>query len=487
MESFSPSLIKQLYSLLTDKYEKIFIKSIKPFNEKRIFSDDFEGFILETLENNFKPNSEKEDIQEVSNTIVRNKQRMKKNWFNAFQKEIKEPQNIKEANKSILKEVEVFEKMKDKAFRKSFGVSTTEELINIRTAEVVKWQKDKSSNLIDYYYFEYKKPYQKLSAFNCDICMEILYIIETHYNGTLDGFTKQRATELIENPIFGINKILLSMDTIIDENSNSPMLFNDYQVSEDYILRTIVREPQKVKVNDCYMLDERDSEIIDMVFAKIKPNFYRDKTIEVDIGDIVKRVYPSQNSHSYKDAEDRIMKISLFQIQGLIKEKDAVKDTKFNINFFDHAIIETDPQSNKRIAKIVFGEILHNRYINGKTVRVASYHYKQVKKPLSKILFFTFQKERLERSVSNGSNIHREEYNYLFFRHKVRFKSRNRTENMKLIEESLEEFVNEKFLIKEYQKLSDSFLIEFYPLSEEEKQDFGISVKSNMMIANYNV
>ena len=96
-----------------------------------------------------------------------------------------------------------------------------------------------------------------------------------------------------------------------------------------------------MKLHQWYVLDEKDSRIIDLIYDRVKPNFYKDRTVEIDIGDIVKYVYKHPNAHAYKDAEDRIMKLSAYNVMGIIKEGDNIKDTKFSINFFDHAVINT--------------------------------------------------------------------------------------------------------------------------------------------------
>ena len=475
MSEFSQYLINQLQILLNPEYNTLFIEDIYPQNKKKFYSDNFQDFINDVLNSDFKNRTSKEDLQEIKNNITRNKNKKKKNWLKVFETDYKSLQTPNPSTSTLLYEFKTYEMMQIDELKRAFGVNSAKELIDLRYAEVKSWEKDKNSKLVDFRYFKDKKPNQKLTAFRDDLVLEIIDISNKHFNGSLNDFLTQRATDLIDNPIFGINKMLLQMDTAIDETSNSPVLFNDYYVSEDYILRTLIREPENVKVKECYILDERDSEIIDMIYSKIRPNFYRDKTIEIDIGEITKRIYPTSNGYAYKDAENRIMKISMYQIQGLIKEKDDIKDTKFNINFFDHVVIETDPISKKRIAKIVFGEILHSRYIHNKTVKIASYQYKQMDSFLSKMLFFTLQKERLEKSVTQNIGFYFGEYDYMFFRHKIRFRSRKKAENMKLIEESLNEFKDKEFLIRNFKRNIDSFLIEFYPLTKEEKEDFGIN------------
>lgn len=484
MSNFSEFLINLLYNLLSGQFEETFMKVILPNNEDKMKSRTFKEFILEILEENFSDKRSKEDLQEFRNNIVRNITRTKKSWHTSLLKEVENPKNIKESNQTILKELRGYERMTTDELERAFGVKNLDMLLQKRIEESDEWRSSKNSLLCEFRYYRDKKPNQIFSAFKYDINFAIINIIYNHFNGNLDNFFAQRATELIDNPIFGINRMLLKFDTLIDQKSKAPILFNDYHVSDDYILRTLIREPEKVQNIKCYVLDERDSEIIDLIYSKINPNFYADKSIVIDISEVVKKIYPYNNGYCYEDAEDRIMRIGLYQVQGLIKEKGNIKDTKFIINFFDNVKIESDPVTGKRYATIVFGDILYNLYFKKETVKISAYQYKQIENTLSKILFFSLQKERVQLSLfkNKDSNFYIKEFNYLYFKNKVRFRSKRKSENIKLIAESLEEFKSKKILIKEYSKTNDGFVIEFYPLLPEEKVVYGINKEDVLQI-----
>lgn len=440
---------------------------VKKRCSKQLNGKDFEGFLQEVLGEYFWIDMTKEDLTELKNNTNRNRQRMKKRWYQASQKEVKNKKG-----KTILDEVKGYRYMTKEEFTRAFQVENEDELVRIRLEEIKKWSRRKKTNMCDFLYFDKKQPYQIYSAYKNDVILEIIDIIEKHFGGTLTGCISERASELVENPVFAAGKSLLKIVEGLDETSNSTILYNDYYVTEEYILRTFIREPEKVKLHQWYVLDEKDSRIIDLIYDRVKPNFYKDRTVEIDIGDIVKYVYKHPNAHAYKDAEDRIMKLSAYNVMGIIKEGDNIKDTKFSINFFDHAVINTDTETNRRVARIVFGEILHNNYIQNKTIKATSYKLNQLDNPISKILFYPFQKERLEMGVSGSKYIC--EYNYIYFRHRIRFKKTKKDVNLELIREGIQHLKDKKVFVKSFTQLDDNFLIEFYPLTEAEKIGFGI-------------
>lgn len=475
MSNFPIYLINQISSILSPNYVNTFNESILVGNKSRLYSESFEDFIAEVLGNILTNESDENDVRDAKNNTVRNSKKMKTAWIKAFNKELKDLESTPISSRTITKEMDAYKIMTPDELYRAFGVNEMEELKTLRINEVNKWKNSDNFNFINFRYFEYKRPYQKLAAFKNDLTLAILEIIDEQFNGCLDGVIVKRATDLIENPVFTANKVLMQMDRIIDKDSKSSFLFNDYEVSDGFILRTLVRESENVTMTSCYGLDERDSSIIDMIYSKITPNFFKDKTIEIDIGEVVRKIYENTNGYAYKDAEERILKISMYQIQGLIKEQENIKDTKFIINFFDNAFIRTNTITNKRVAKIVFGEILFNLYIQNKTVGVSSHQLKKIKQRLSKILIYPLQKSRLEKSVSGNEYNHSEEYNYQYFKNRVRFPTRKKADNMKIIESSLEEFKAAQFLIKDFIKTKqDSFIVEYVTLSQEEKEFFGI-------------
>lgn len=465
---YSNLLVDAIYHYIDKKLEQIYNDIVCKSCCDSLKFTTFEEFICQVVDEVFSQDMEKHDVLDLKNNTFRNKQKMKKRWYDSLVKDI----NKKSKKSLILNEMDKYKVFSKDELKRFFNVDTIDELIDIRLNEIKKWVEDKEAYLCDFYYFSLKNKSQIYSAFRNDIILEIIRIINENFNGSITGYISERAADLVENPVFATGKSLLKLVEGLDTVSNSPIYYNDYYVTEDYVLRTFIRTPEKVKLHQWYVLDEKDSRIIDLIYDKVKPSFYKDRTVEIAIRDIAKYVYDNINSFSYKDAEDRIMKLAAYNVMGIIKAGENIRDTKFSINFFDHAVIYTDA-NGRRIAKIVFGEILHNKYIQNKTIKAVSYKLNKIENPISKLLFYPLQKEILEMGVSEDSD-YIGEYNYLYFRHRIRFKTKSKKTNIKLIQEGLEHLKKKEVLVEDYQLEGDTFIIKFYPLSEAEKKAYGL-------------
>jgi hypothetical protein len=63
------------------------------------------------------------------------------------------------------------------------------------------------------------------------------------------------------------------------------------------------------------------------------------------------------------------------------------------------------------------------------------------------------------------------EYSYTYFQKIVRFKLKNKKKNMQLIQESLQEFVDNKIAIERFELHNGMFVVHFLPLSDAEIED----------------
>jgi DNA replication protein DnaD len=67
------------------------------------------------------------------------------------------------------------------------------------------------------------------------------------------------------------------------------------------------------------------------------------------------------------------------------------------------------------------------------------------------------------------------EYSYTYFQKIVRFKLTNKKKNMQLIQESLQEFVDNRIAIKDFELANGVFIIYFLPLSPAEIEDLNFN------------
>lgn len=453
--------------------ESIHVTDLIAFYEEHIAyiqNQSFDEFLKQLLLERFETSVRFEDLKELRVDTVRNMNRTKKRLFKTVEKDIE-----KEFKETKLRVWEL---------KKIYGTENTDEMQEILYQKIKKeWLENKAGLISSFRYINDKTKKTRIAAFKNDLTLTIIDIALNVFNGSLFGYTIDQVMDLVDHPIFSPNRYKISFDEGIDEEDYKPMVFNDYEVDGNYILRYIIKEKDKVDIKSLYVLDRKDWKIINFIFSKIVPGqFIKDRSVIVDIGDIVFSIHGNNAGSAYKDIEKRIQAIPLYHIRGLIKEGENIKDTIFTINFFDSAIISTDKATGKRYAKIVFGDVLYEKYVNGITVSVTGREMKYIEDQMAKMLLYALQKERIKLSAENDDSHLSATLNYTgFFRHKIRLRGSKNT-NIKKIEASLNHYKTKGILIKDFIRNKDNFFVDFYPLSEIEKKEFGFLIENKIVI-----
>lgn len=412
-----------------------------------------------------------DEILKIKKVTIDNRGKTKSRWITKLEDEISAylDNNQLIDKLSISGELDLarrnFEMFMLAKFKDLYGVSSINGLIQLRRKQIEEWKKN--DDIVMFPYISGKLQYQINNAIRLDFLFHIINIAISDYDSNFKSAVAERPRTLDIYPIFSAESHgeLLQLDQYDEQLS-----FNDYAISDNLTLRTIIGKNQEgcLSIAKPYSFDHRDSIMLDYIFAKKDEQFISKKLITVDIGDLVKFVCKSKSSDSYRDIEQRIIKIANYKIQGIIKEEDN-EDTLFALNFFEKAFIRTDPSTKKRYATIVLSDTLHQEIIEG---NVSLFYYRQVKlleNPTSKVIIYPLQKERLQHCTEAIGYIGK--YYYSFFRQHIRFRSKRKTANLKLIEASLQEFKEKQLIIKQYKMLPDGFEIEFTPVPEFERAD----------------
>ncbi|MDO6848635.1 hypothetical protein Q4S57_11800 [Priestia megaterium] len=471
--NFSPYLIKQISDAIDDNIKAKCIDFL--YDSHSFFSNEkdfIEDYILNILQDTFVLENKLINPKEIRNPAYKRRQSNKKNWLQTLKKDIKA-----EKPNPIFEDIELAKKVMDKKvdtehLKKLFGVEKPEDILKIKLKEVEAWAKSKKTNITDFLYLDSKMNYQIEKAFHTDFTFLIAEIILEKYNGNLSNWIDKRLNSWVEAPIFSNESHSLKTNMEVKTNSQEVVLYNDYKVDEEYFIRTIipVNDNQTVLSKRNMVLDPKDSQIIQFALSQRDEMFYKEKTVTLDLADIVKEIYNSKGVKNYEAVEARIMKIARYHVEGVAKKKNS-RDTKFAINFFQKAVIETDEVTGRRYATIVFSDDTHQGFLNQQFVQIYSDVIKKFKdNSLSSLLLYAFQKERLDCYLQEKSYTHF--YPYQYFASKVRFRSKKIDVNLKLINESLAEFVSNQVLIQSYQQKLQGFEISFIPLQNYEIQDY---------------
>ena len=446
------------------------------FNNHLIVTDkalrkEFPTF-LDYLDNivsrHFSSEMSKTAITDMKNDLYRNIRKSKIRWAADVNKNPK------------IKEKYLNETLKVKGLDiilKDYNVNSIEEYYNKIDVEVEKWKEDKSSYLIDFIYFNYKAKGYKLKAFENDLIFSILNIICSDFGNNFEWLNIKIASELIDNPIFSpkqtLRKYVYDDDTEEELDNQLMPILDDYIERDNYILKTLYKDTDRAQITTYYTLDQIDQEIISLCYSKIKGshNFYKDRTIRIDLRDLVKQVTGHVTVRNMDNIENRIKKISKFHTEITIKSDiPGKRDTYLLINFFEKAIIEPNV-SGKTVIFLTFGQTLFDSYIKQQTYKISSYDLKSIKNKLSRLLVPSLQKERLNGYASKTYEI---VLDFDYFINRVRFREQTKTKIIKSIDAALIHLKENNVLISKVEKVKNHFNIEFLPLTEKEKLEFGI-------------
>ncbi|WCF11383.1 hypothetical protein NDS46_30970 (plasmid) [Paenibacillus thiaminolyticus] len=407
------------------------------------------------------------DSSAIKESYHRKKQLTKKNWFNALKKDI-----VEGKTNPVFEEKEMLEKLLSKRqniknIKEIFSTDNPEEFIQIRLNEIEAWVKDPTTYIFDFMYLESKKKFQLQKAIDVDIvCISVNFIQDGNW-------IISRPNLLVDHSsTFDTSKVTLKGNLMIDRESKKAVLYDEYRMSNDKIILSILQpDPNdEIILDKMVTLDEKDSTIIQTVLNNRGERFYKEKKVVVDLRDIVRETYNSSSSKSYDLVKKRLQKIGRFSIEGRIFNDNKEMYREFLFNFFQFVDIIKDPASGKVFAEITFSDALHEQFINNQTVSIYRHLISKLNNPVSRLLVYAFQKERIEAYVQNRSLKKMFDYNY--FHDRIRFRSKRIESNLKSIEASLKEFKELNVLISDYSRVGNAFELSLHPLTSDEVADF---------------
>lgn len=473
-------------------YEQIKLSLDEAFKDKLLsflaedVDDDskeewLDHYIRDILVNQFGyERDEVVDPREVRVSAYRRRQGNKKYWLKRFKEELAKTDN------PVMQEIESWKMVAEQLKlnnpqldiraeeERLFGVKNIKDLPKIRLKQIEQWAKDSATKLTDYQYLKQKRKSTIDRAFQTDIIVEIGDIIIEHFDGDIFNTISNPPYDLVNAPLFSQRETKMKTYWEVDQQTNAKMVYNDYQVSDEYLLRTVIRldDDEQVTYDSSVFktLDAMDKMIIEYVLLNKSESFYTDRTITIDISTLVSKLYSSRGIKNYQAIEQRLQKIRSFAFQAIIKkERKNGRAGSFAYPIFEAVLINTD-EKGRRYAEITIGTHYYQQIINNQTVKIYSHLLGKLEKNISKILIHALQKERLDRYIQGKAFVG--QFGYTYFASKIRFETRKIATNMAAIEESLQEFKDLNILIRSYKRKPQSFEIEFMPLSHAEIHDF---------------
>ncbi|MCH5248281.1 MAG: hypothetical protein J1E98_00035 [Lachnospiraceae bacterium] len=461
---------KQLISSLADNLNKTLVDffEIEHLKVFPIYSS-LNDLIAETLLEYVKEETGKSELKSIHGTQVKMRRQKKNRWLIALEENIGkyEITNKKHPFYSVQHDYEV---LPGHSFLKLYDAKDVDSAIKKCNDSITQWTENDQALLIEYPLISNKTKKQILSSFRIDLIINLIDSIITYWDGNIEAYFAKKPEILLDTPFFSPNRYSVPLHQSVDAYVADLISFD----AENTVFQMLVsgdsehiEDRQKVKV-----FDSKDNQILLTLLNNIKLDFYESKAITIEIGTLAKALNSRPNKHCYEDVKTRLhtMAGTTFRLY----RKDNPDEALLTFNFFDNVM--TPEKDGKEYAIVTFGNILFDAVTKKQMIAVTASSYNSLELDLSRLLYHNLQKERITLSSSsapdeNGHLV--KSYDYSYFQRIILFKKRKKADNILLIRQTLDEFVDKKIALAkyEYQQNNGLFTLYFFNLTDDEKSD----------------
>lgn len=433
------------------------------------------GMVEHVLNDTYKGKVSKADLKDVFRSISKQVRTKKSRWLDTYRLGLSLNQEDPKYTFSFYyKEYEILSTVKWESLYNGMSIN---DLIIRDMERVDEWYANSKAYLISYpLLFEKVLPSYIVAAFQNDLALDICRIVRSCYGGGLDTFFRPYPQDWIERPLFSPTSYGLT-----SKNNASKEFVEDFLLGDASTLRMEVI-PDHNGSTSVKVLDSTDQKILINLMSRIDSTFYADRSVTMDLGDLVRSLHPRPSEKHYKMVAERCIKMTRFNFTHY--DRDCVEGLSFN--FFDSVFI-TSGKEYKRTVTATFGTFLYNAIVNDRVVRVTANNYEALEGNLSRIIYYALQKERMLLPSRKSNDLPAQRigtYDISFFQRLVRFCTGSKRKKIRLISESLDEFVSKQIAIHSYKEKDGVFQIEFVPLTMDEINDFQESYMFQLQITN---
>lgn len=395
------------------------------------------------------------DLKAVSTTQARLRRQKKARWKKSYIDSLSA--NISSKKNAFHFLVEQQKLLSVTQFKILYGYSDIEKVIEELVKQIEEWQADTSMFLISFPLIFNQSPKQLFCVLKHDLIINLLDIINKHYNGSINSMIRRKPEMLIDNPVFAATPLTVPLQDSLDEFTAELLNTDDTK---------FIVSAANTADHVPHLLNPKDSEIISCLIDNISLDFYDSGSVTVPLSVIAKVLNNRPSSKNYNEAKEKMLNMSKLNFKASAQDKATM-----SFNIFDNVLITSDA-AGRLICRATFGKILHNAIMKRKMIGVTSNNFYALELSLSRLIYHALERERIRLSTTSTSNIQKN-YDYSFFQRIVIFPNRRKDRNITLIQKSLDEFVEKKICIESYENNNNIFRILFFPLSEDEKADLG--------------
>lgn len=421
--------------------------------------------IDETLMDYLEGKTSREDLLPIINKIKKSRLQKRARWYKSYINDI-DTINIDDPKHPLAHIVNMARSLPVDQYVSVFGDKDIDEIIKEAKDNATAWKANSNSLLITFPGISSFTDNSIYNSLKNDLIISAWKYIESELAGNIDSYLRMFPTELLEKPLFSPSSFTLMMETA----SNN--LLREIITDEDG------KELLEVTVNNGKLtppksMDYNDLKLINAFISNINmQEFSREKSVIVDLNTLGKEVV------DYHVGKNVLNKISN-SCRKLVEYNFSYEEegSKMYFNLFDNIAIKEDAERPYAIAQ--FGEILSNAIIQKKLISITSASYDVLQNNLSRIICYSLKREQIANQETLVN-----EYSYTYFQKIVRFKLKNKKKNLQLIQESLQEFVDNKIVIESFELKNGVFIIRFFPLSTAELED--LSSNSTKLLNTHN-
>lgn len=401
-------------------------------------------------------------IKEIVRYHDKQRKGTKKRWYNKLIKD------LSSSNPNpLLEELTLAENYinmyGEKQFKEVYKLSSIEELKETRLKTIQEWVDNADKDISSYIYFKANKSITLQKNLNIDFIYHIAKIILNKWDGDMQNIQYLIPDIMYEYPVIsdGRGKIKASKDTIVQ--GKIEYLYNDY-TTEKGTTRILVNKSKDDSSMDLSAIDPTDQLLVSVILTHRNIDFLNKKFITLNVYTLVSEVYKSRSISNLESIKNRITKLTNMRVNFFRKGNETnIPDVVYGI-FSGYEYLNEEQTE----IKILLDENLYKKIIENQVKRTFKKRIQNLEIPLSQVLVYLLQDERIQWHIKGKQKT---VLDYSFFKNRVRFRYRMVSKNMKIIAEALLEMKNNGIIVKNFEEYSSGFMIDFYPVTENEMKD----------------
>ena len=453
-------IVQKLSENILDRFERMYEEHIYP--KLKI---DSKHYLLHLAGEMFDEISNLMEVtDETLYPIMKRRQVTKRRWLNKELEASGKSGFHEEVNKVAR---HLYENYPIEKFRAVYEVKSLEELKIKKLEELKQWSKDDDAMMCDFPYIKMKQAKSILVAMTNDIHYLIVKTIKEESPRGEQSTVISVPNSITNFPYDHTNRIKINSTELVEDKFFQNVYLIDDKTKFESRMKVEALEEGLMREN-LKMLNERDQAVLIHLMSLKHEALYQPVPMVVEIGEIVRAVYQNDSKKSYMAVKESLIKMDFMEVR-VIDEK-TLRSTKTEI--FYNVTIEVDEVTGKEVARIIFSENLIHEFVKNQTVSIYKKIIDRFALKSSKVLIYALQRQRILVATQTDDTkpivFHT---NLNFFRGALVFGTKRRANQIRIIEDTLDEIIKSQITLQTYKRKGDNFELVFYPFSDKERKD----------------